>query len=73
MEKVEQIIEFSSELEKIQQFCDFIEDAHSITKWKKSNCPIGTYMNDLKIVVFDPALDYDFSMESPKVFSAMFG
>ena len=35
MEKVEQIIEFSSELEKIQQFCDFIEDAHSITTMKK--------------------------------------
>ena len=73
MEKVEKIIEFSSELEKIQQFCDFIEDVHSITKCKKSNCPIGTYMNDLKIVVFDPALDYDFSMESSEVFSVMFG
>ena len=81
MEKVEQIIEISSELEKIQLFCDFIEDVHTITKCKKSNSPIGTYMNDIKKAVFDPALDYDvrrsffikFSMESSEVFSAMFG
>ena len=81
MEKVEHIIEISSELEKNQQFCDFIKDVHTIAKCKKTNCPIGTYRNDIKKAVFDLALDYDvrrslfikFSMESSEVFSAMFG
>ena len=31
MEIVEQRIEISCELEKVQQFCEFIEDVHMIT------------------------------------------
>lgn len=58
MERIEQIIEISSKLEKIQQFCKFIEDVHKIRKCKKSDCPIGAYSDKLK-VVFDLMLDYN--------------
>ena len=48
-----------SELEKVEQFCNFIEVVHKITKCKKSDCPIATYWNNFKNVVFGPILDYD--------------
>ena len=48
MEKVKQIIEISSRLETIQQFCYFIGDVYKITKCKKSDCPIATYWSVLK-------------------------
>ena len=78
MERVEQIIEISSKLEKIEQFCKFIEDVNKIAKCKRSDCPIGAYSDKLK-VVFDPMLDcnvhriffIEFSIEFSEIFSAM--
>ena len=79
MERVEQIIEISSKLEKIEQFCKFIEDVNKIAKCKRSDCPIGPYSDKLK-VVFDHMLDcnvhriffIEFSIEFSEIFSAMF-
>ena len=79
MERVEQIIEISSKLEKIEQFCKFIEDVNKIVKCKRSDCPIGPYSDKLK-VVFDHMLDcnvhriffIEFSIEFSEIFSAMF-
>lgn len=73
MEKVKQIIEISSKIETIQQFCDFIGDVYKITNCKKSDCPIATYWSDLKKVVFIECFFIKFSMESPEIFSAIFG
>ena len=78
MGRVEQIIEISSKLEKIEQFCKFIEDVNKIAKCKRSDCPIGAYSDKLK-VVFDPMLDcnvhriffIEFSIEFSEIFSAM--
>ena len=75
MERVEQIIEISSKLEKIEQFCKFIEDVNKIAKCKRSDCPIGPYSDKLK-VVFDHMLDCNvhriFFIEFSEIFSAMF-
>ena len=79
MERVEQIIEISSKLEKIEQFCKFIEDVNKIAKCKRCDCPIGPYSDKLK-VVFDHMLDcnvhriffIEFSIEFSEIFSAMF-
>ena len=79
MERVEQIIEISSKLEKIEQFCKFIEDVNKIAKCKRSDCPIGPYSDKLK-VVFDHMLDcnvhriffIEFSIEFSEILSAMF-
>ena len=59
MEKVEQIIEISSKLETIQQFCEFVEDVHKITKRQKSDYPIDIYSAELGKKVFDSMVDYD--------------
>ena len=80
MEKVEQIIEISSKLETIQQFCEFVEDVHKITKCQKSDYPIDIYSAELGKKVFDSMVDYDvctnvsfkFWFESSKAFWAMF-
>ena len=40
IEGVEKIIEISSKLGTIQQFCQFVEDVHQIAKCQKSDCPI---------------------------------
>ena len=76
MEKVEQIIEISSKLETIQQFCEFVEDVHKITKCQKSDYPIDIYSAELGKKVFDSMVDYDvctnvsfkFWFESSKAF-----
>ena len=80
MEKVEKIIEVSFKLGTIQQFCEFVEDVHKITKCQMSDCSIEVYSAELRKVIFDPMVDYDIrriffvkvSVESPEVFLAMF-
>ena len=80
MEKDKKIIEISFKLGTIQQFCEFVEDVHKITKCQKSDCLIEVYSAELRKVVFDAMVDYDvsrnffikLSVESPEVFWAMF-
>ena len=80
MEKVEQIIEIYLKLETIQQFCEFVEDVHKITKRQKSDYPIGIYSAELGKKVFDSMVDCDvcknvffkFSFESSEAFWTMF-
>ena len=70
----------ASKLGTNQNFCEFIEDIHKITKCEKSDCPIEAYISELRKVVFDPMVDYNvcrnvfikLSFESFEVFWAMF-
>ena len=70
----------TSKLGTNQNFCEFIEDIHKITKCEKSDCPIEAYISELRKVVFDPMVDYNvcrnvfikLSFESFEVFWAMF-
>ena len=77
---VEQILEVSQKLCSIQQFCEFCEDIHKITKCKNDNCDIKKYNDLLREVVFNCEQDYNYrinvfvkmSVEYPKVFGSLF-
>ena len=79
MEIVENILEVSSKLGSIQQFCEFGEDTHKITKCNDDCCNIRIYNDLLRTTVFDPELDYDYrinffvknSVEYHKVYQSM--
>ena len=77
---VKQILEVSQKLCSIQQFCEFCEDIHKITKCKDDNCDIKKYNDLLRELVFNCEQDYEYrinfcvkmSVEYPKVFSSLF-
>ena len=55
---VENILEVSSKLSSIQQFCEFTEDIHKITKCSDDYCSIRIYNDLLRTTAFDPELDF---------------
>ena len=57
---VENILEVSSKLSSIQQFCEFTEDIHKITKCSDDCCSIRIYNDLLRTTSFDPELDFDY-------------
>ena len=48
MYKVQKVIEISSQLSSILEFCKFVDSFHSITKCTKPNCPIGNLGSKFK-------------------------
>ena len=76
---LEHILEVSSKLGSIQQFCEFCEEIHKITKCNNDDCSIGIYTNLIRNV-FNPELNYDYRriffvkklVGYPKVFKSMF-
>ena len=63
IEVVENILDVSSKLSSIQQFCEFSEDIHKITKCSGNCCNIRIYHDLLRTTVFDPELDYDYRIK----------
>ena len=59
MYKVQKVIEISSQLSSILEFCKFVDSFHSITKCTKPNCPIGNLGSKLKKKMFDVNLSYN--------------
>lgn len=56
MEVIENIPEVSLELASIQQFCEFSEDIHKITKCSDDFCNIRIYNNLLRKTAFNPEI-----------------
>ena len=48
MYKVQKVIEISSQLGSIEEFCKFVDSFHSITKYTEPNCHIGNLGPKLK-------------------------
>ena len=48
MYKVQKVIEISSQLSSVLEFCKFVDSFHSITKCTKPNCPVGNLGSKLK-------------------------
>ena len=57
--KVQKVIEISSQLGSIEEFCKFVDSFHSITKCTEPNCPVGNLGSKLKKEMFDENLSYD--------------
>ena len=78
--KVQKVIEISSQLGSIQEFCKFVDSFHSITKCTEPNCPVGNLGSKLKKEMFDENLSYDhrrnffvkFCVENLSVFWSMY-
>ena len=48
MYKVQKVIEISSQLGSIEEFCKFVNSFHSITKYTEPNCHVGNLGPKLK-------------------------
>ena len=60
---MDNILDVSSKLGSIQQFCEFSEDIHKIIKCSDDCCNIRIYNDLLRKTVFNPGLDYDYRIK----------
>ena len=59
MDSVEKIIEISSELGSIQDFCQFVDHIHKITACNDEGCLIQLFLTNLKRVLFNEEFSYE--------------
>ena len=59
MEKVQKVTEIASQLGSVQDFCQFVDNVHLITKCTDPTCSIKIFNSKLKKEMFDEYLTYD--------------
>ena len=59
MEKVQKVIDIPPQLGSMQEFCEFVDTVHAITKCSDPNCLTKIFNSKLKKEMFDENLSYD--------------